>query len=186
MLTARAAGVLRTTGSPRGLAHLLHARCKTSTGIVGLPVQPEAKAILEGLYTKTLSALEAFPASAEYAKVVGGIAKERLAVVKSAASLPEIEAKIGAGQVEQLIEQAHTAAAEDELRLLPVMLEERVWEAYQERVWEAYQGAPADDLYLDLKRRGITLQRFDIPMRPSQDFPTTEAVELIEAAEPEK
>ena len=185
MLTARAAGVLRTTGSPRGPAHLLHARCKTSTGIVGLPVQPEAKAILEGLYTKTLSALEvralprfqdtsprprlssrhardptpaptahapprrltplptrsaraathtcarspqragtqrtsvmrparvpleAFPASAEYAKVVGGIAKERLAVVKSAASLPEIEAKIGAGQVEQLIEQAHTAA----------------------------------------------------------------------------
>ena len=37
---------------------MLHARCKTSTGIVGLPVQPEAKAILEGLYTKTLSALE--------------------------------------------------------------------------------------------------------------------------------
>lgn len=31
-------------------------------------------------------------------------------------------------------------------------------------------------------RRGITLQRFDIPMQPSQDFPTAELVELIEAA----
>jgi len=31
-------------------------------------------------------------------------------------------------------------------------------------------------------RRGITLQRYDIPMQPSQDFPTAELIELIEAA----
>jgi len=100
---------------------------------------------------------------------VESLCKDRLGVVKATASVVEIEEKIGAGQVEQLIQQA-----QDELKLIPTLVEARVW--------ESYEGAPAEELYVDLKRRGITLQRYDIPMQPSQDFPTAELIELIEAA----
>ena len=43
------------------------ARGKSTTGIVGLKVEPNAPAILESLYNKTLAEIEAFPPSAEYA-----------------------------------------------------------------------------------------------------------------------
>lgn len=42
-----------------------HVRGKRTTGLVGLKVQPEARSVLEGLYTRTLAELEAFPPTAE-------------------------------------------------------------------------------------------------------------------------
>jgi NADH dehydrogenase (ubiquinone) 1 alpha subcomplex subunit 5 len=42
-----------------------HARGKSTTGLVGLKVQPEARSMLEGLYTRTLTELQAFPPTAE-------------------------------------------------------------------------------------------------------------------------
>jgi len=60
-------------------------------------------------------------------------------VVKASSSVEEIERKIGAGQAEQLIKQA-----QDELKLIPTLLEARVW--------EAYEGPSAEELYIDLKR----------------------------------
>ena len=46
----------------------LAVRGKTTTGIVGLPVEPDAKSVLLGLYTKTLTALEACCKGTTHAK----------------------------------------------------------------------------------------------------------------------
>ena len=143
----------------------LAVRHKQSTGIVGLEVEPQAKSILVGLYTKTLEALETVPAGAEYRKVVEGITKERLAVVEKSDDLLAIESTIGCGQAEQLIQQA-----QDELSLIPKLV--------AARAFDPYAGTPAEEIYSDLKRRGVVLQRDDIPMRPSQDYPIEGEVDL--------
>lgn len=114
-------------------------RAKGSTGIVGLAVEPEAKAILTGLYTKTLAALETLPANSAYRSKVEEMTTERLAIVKGTDDLEKIELAIGAGQVEQVIEQA-----EDELALIPALVEADVF--------APYDGAPASEIYSDLKR----------------------------------
>mmetsp|Transcript_32431 Transcript_32431/g.85120 ORF Transcript_32431/g.85120 Transcript_32431/m.85120 type:complete len:183 (-) Transcript_32431:418-966(-) len=146
---------------------------KTSTGIVGLDVEPDAKPILLGLYAQTLTALEGVPASAEYRKVIEGYTKQRVAVLESTDDLAAIEAKIGGGQVEQLIQQA-----QDELSLIPTLI--------AARAFDTYDGAPAEEILSDLKRRGVALQRDDIPMRPSLDYPVESAVELELPAPPEE
>ena len=56
-------------------------------------------------------------AGGDYKTTVEGLTKSRLAVIESTDDLTAIEAKIGCGQVEQLIEQA-----EDEIRLIPILL----------------------------------------------------------------
>ena len=141
----------------------------STTGIVGLQVQPDARAILTGLYTKTLSALEALPADSAYRRQVQEMTAERLSIVKGNEDLMKIEEAIGAGQVEQVIQQA-----EDELGLIPALA--------ADDVFAPYNGPQASELYVDLKRRGVLLQRYDIPMRQSQDYPTADAVELLAPA----
>ena len=179
---------------------------KATTGIVGMAVEPNAKPILTGLYQKTLAMLGDVPAG-DYKTTVEGLTKSRLAVIESTDDLTAIEAKIGCGQVEQLIEQA-----EDEIRLIPILLEARAF--------DPYDGSPAEEILTDLKRcarplfyfstrataaplapppahsfsplaffarrRGIVLQRDDIPMRPSIDYPTESEVELELPAPPEE
>jgi len=119
-----------------------------------------------------MAALEDVPATAEYRKTVEGMIKERRAVIEKTNDLEEIEATIGCGQVEQLIQQA-----KDELSLIPMLIETDAF--------SAYDGSPAEDVLTDLKRRGIALQRDDIPMRPSLDFPTETEIELELPAPPE-
>jgi NADH dehydrogenase (ubiquinone) 1 alpha subcomplex subunit 5 len=142
------------------------ARSKITTGYVGLEVEPDAKPILLDLYAKTLEALEAVPPSAEYRKMVEGMTKERLAVVEKTDDLRAIEATIGSGQVEQLIEQA-----KDELSLIPMLVEADAFSPYDGPL-------SSEEILSDLKRRGWALQRDDIPMRPSQDFPIEKEIEL--------
>jgi len=146
---------------------------KSSTGIVGMAVEPDAKPLLVSLYTKMLAELEGVPASSSYRIAVEGMTKERLAVIEGSDDLAAIEATIGCGQVEQLIEQA-----EDELALIPTLI--------AARAFDPYDGSPAEDVLVDLKRRGIALQRDDIPMRPSVDYPTESEVELELPAPPEE
>ena len=146
---------------------------KQSTGIVGVAVEPDAKPILVSLYTKMLADVEPIPASSEYRKTLEGMAKERLAVLNSTDDLGAIEEGIGCGQVEQLIEHA-----QDELKLIPTLL--------AARAFDPYDGSPSEEILIDLKRRGIALQRDDIPMRPSTDFPTESEVELELPAPPEE
>ena len=133
---------------------------------MGLAVEPDAKPILLDLYAKTLEALEAVPPSAEYRKTVEGMTKERLAVVEKTDDLGAIEAAIGCGQVEQLIEQA-----KDELSLIPMLVEADAFSPYDGPL-------SSEEILTDLKRRGWALQRDDIPMRPSQDFPIEKEIEL--------
>ena len=142
------------------------ARSKQTTGIVGLEVVASPQPVLEELYTKTLAALESIPADAEYRKTVETLTRSRLEAVRSAADVGALEAAIGAGQAEQLI-----ASARDELALIPRLV--------AADAFSTYDGATtADEIYADLKRRGIALQRADIPMRPSTNFPPENEVEL--------
>lgn len=165
----------RAAASPGGVLPRLAiiARHKTSTGIVGLEVEPEAKTVLLSLYAKTLDALAEVPAGAEYRKTVEGMTKERLAVVEGTDDLLAIEKAVGCGQVEQLIQQA-----QDELSLIPKLV--------AARAFDPYAGTPAEEIYADLKRRGVALQRDDIPMRPSQDYPIESEVDLELPAPPEE
>jgi len=133
---------------------------------------PDAKPVLLDLYAKTLSALEAVPPSAEYRKTVEYFTKSRIAVVESTDDITVIEAGIGGGQVEQLIVQA-----QEELSLIPKLV--------AADAFSPYDGSPAEEILTDLKRRGVALQRDDIPMRPSQDYPVDTAIELELPAPPE-
>jgi len=128
---------------------------------------------LTNLYTQTLTALQGVPKDAEYRKVVEELTKSRLSVVQGTDDLLAIEKAVGCGQAEELIQQA-----EDELSLIPRLI--------AASAFEPYDGSPAEEIYTDLKRRGIVLQRDDIPMRPSQDYPVEGEVDLELPAPPEE
>ena len=128
-----------TRFAARQLAPALFVRQKTTTGIVGLEVVPDAKPVLLGLYAKTLSMLEGVPAEAQSRKVITDYTKARMAVLKSTDDIPTIESKIGGGQVEQLIEQA-----KDEISLIPKLI--------AARAFDPYNGSPAEEILTDLKR----------------------------------
>ncbi|TYZ63125.1 hypothetical protein PybrP1_008208 [[Pythium] brassicae (nom. inval.)] len=96
---------------------------KTSTGIVGLPVNPNARQDLIKLYQKTLQEVKVLPEDAVYRDSVERITNYRLKVVLDNDDESAIEKEIAMGQLEELIEQA-----EDELSVIPVYLENKLWE----------------------------------------------------------
>ncbi|BBN17630.1 NADH dehydrogenase (ubiquinone) 1 alpha subcomplex subunit 5 [Marchantia polymorpha subsp. ruderalis] len=108
----------------RRIAGPLLGGVKETTGIVGLPVVPNAREVLIGLYRKTLDAVQPIPESAQYRKTVEEITQHRLAICNEEEDWKEIEKRVGNGQVEQLIQQA-----KDELTLIPKMAEWKPWEA---------------------------------------------------------
>ncbi|RLN96616.1 hypothetical protein BBJ28_00013117 [Nothophytophthora sp. Chile5] len=84
---------------------------KSTTGIVGLPVNANARQDLIKLYRKTLQEVKVLPVeAANYRGAVEQITNFRLKVV-------ETNEDINCGQLEELIEQA-----EDELSVIPVYL----------------------------------------------------------------
>ncbi|XP_003382647.1 PREDICTED: NADH dehydrogenase [ubiquinone] 1 alpha subcomplex subunit 5-like [Amphimedon queenslandica] len=96
---------------------------KRTTALVGYAVVPNAREVLCGLYTKTLSALQKLPKEAAYRRNTERIVQQRLQIVQSETHVPAIEDKIGCGQVEELIDQANR-----ELELVGKMEEWRPWE----------------------------------------------------------
>nr|CCA22405.1 conserved hypothetical protein [Albugo laibachii Nc14] len=98
---------------------------KTSTGLVGLAVNPNARKDLMQLYRKTLEEVknQVLPEDAAYRDAVERITKFRLKVVEENEDEEVIEKEINCGQLEELIEQA-----EDELSVIPVYLEHKLWE----------------------------------------------------------
>jgi NADH dehydrogenase (ubiquinone) 1 alpha subcomplex subunit 5 len=96
---------------------------KTSTGVVGLPVVPNAVPILKALYKRILSDVSVISVTSPYRVDVEAVTKHRLSVLEQEADINAVEEMIGAGQVEELIEQA-----EDELALIPEMAEWKPWE----------------------------------------------------------
>ncbi|KAJ2780905.1 G4 quadruplex nucleic acid binding protein [Coemansia javaensis] len=113
-----------------------------TTGIVGLPVNPAARARLIELYTATLAEVRAkIPEKAVYRQSVEAITAHRLKVAQEHEDPAAIERLIGGGQIEELVGQA-----EDEMRLVSRMAEWRAWEPLEEpappRQWEYFKKAP--------------------------------------------
>lgn len=100
-------------GTGTGAMLMAAGKVKSTTGIVGLEVVPNAREVLIDLYSKTLKEVEGVPADENYRKAVETFTKHRLQVCQQEEDWEEIEKKLGCGQVEELIEEA-----QDELRLI--------------------------------------------------------------------
>ncbi|CAH2070198.1 unnamed protein product [Thlaspi arvense] len=101
----------------RAIGRPLLAKVKQTTGIVGLDVVPNARAVLIDLYTKTLKEIQAVPEDEGYRKAVESFTRHRLNVCKEEEDWEVIEKRLGCGQVEELIEEA-----QDELTLIGKMI----------------------------------------------------------------
>uniref|UniRef100_A0AAV1UN60 NADH dehydrogenase n=1 Tax=Peronospora matthiolae TaxID=2874970 RepID=A0AAV1UN60_9STRA len=101
------------------------AATKTSTGLVGLNVNPNARRDLIQIYRRTLEEVKILPPEAKnYRNAVEQITNFRLNVVEKNEDENVIERTINCGQLEELIEQA-----EDELSVIPVYIEHKLWES---------------------------------------------------------
>lgn len=106
----------------RAIGRPLLAKVKQTTGIVGLDVVPNARAVLIDLYSKTLKEIQAVPEDEGYRKAVESFTRQRLNVCKEEEDWEMIEKRLGCGQVEELIEEAR-----DELTLIGKMIEWDPW-----------------------------------------------------------
>jgi NADH dehydrogenase (ubiquinone) 1 alpha subcomplex subunit 5 len=107
----------------RVTAVLRQAAAKTSTGIVGLPVDPNARANLIALQKKLLVAAKTLPAENEYRVNIEKVAAHRLKACEELETDEEVEKEIMHGQLEELIE-----AAKEELELVAFYKENGVHE----------------------------------------------------------
>ena len=87
-------------------------RQKDRLPIVGLAVHSQPLPTLMHTYESTLTLLQQIPTSAVYRQSVESITKERMAVIKqfgghgSEDELAQVEHSIGAGYIEEVLEQA--------------------------------------------------------------------------------
>jgi len=104
---------LVSAASRRSLASsaVVGGKGKVSTGIVGLPVDPQARQNLIELYNQTLKDVEGL--KLEIRRDIIAITKYRLGVVEKLNDPEEIEKEIKCGQIEELVQQAR-----DELGLV--------------------------------------------------------------------
>ncbi|KAJ1957789.1 hypothetical protein EC988_000652 [Linderina pennispora] len=115
---------------------------KVTTGIVGVPVNPEARPQLIALYKRTLEEVKTkIPEKAVYRQSVEALTAHRLKIVEQNEDAEKIEALIDGGQLEELIKVAN-----DELTLIGKMAEWKAWEPLEEpappRQWEYFKKAP--------------------------------------------
>ncbi|KAF0388436.1 ETC complex I subunit conserved region-domain-containing protein [Gigaspora margarita] len=115
--------------------YLLNATQKTTTGLFGLAIHPNPRHHLIETYKNTLNALTKLPSNAVYRHATESLTKHRLSIAESTENIQEIENKINAGIIEEVILQA-----EDELKLVAKMEEWKSWEPLQdpppEKQWE--------------------------------------------------
>ncbi|XP_066017912.1 LOW QUALITY PROTEIN: NADH dehydrogenase [ubiquinone] 1 alpha subcomplex subunit 5 [Pocillopora verrucosa] len=78
---------------------------KRSTALVGLAVSKAPREALTKLYKETLVVLGSMPKSAQYRIHTEQITKQRLDVVEQESDIPQLEHKLGAGQIEEVIQQ---------------------------------------------------------------------------------
>jgi NADH dehydrogenase (ubiquinone) 1 alpha subcomplex subunit 5 len=95
---------------------------KWPTGITGVVPQPQARMQLLNVYNATLQSLKDIPKHAVYRQSVEALTKDRIRIVESTEDTDAIEAQIGQGLVEEVIQ-----AAERELILVEKM---KQWKAY--------------------------------------------------------
>lgn len=112
------------TPTPRG-------QKKTSTGLVGIEVQPEARDVLIALYTKIAQELAKLPKDYAYRVDNELYIQQRMAILLEETDPIRLEEEIDSGQLEVLIEEA-----ESELHhTLPTLLELKPWAQPTSR-WE--------------------------------------------------
>ena len=99
------------------------AQLKTTTGLVGLDVEPQWKEKLTALYEQTLEDAKALPEDSKYRQNVEAISKFRMKVVQEEEHGDAVEARVDCGQVEEMI-----VHAQEELGLLQHYVEMRLWE----------------------------------------------------------
>ena len=94
---------------------------KETTGIVGLPVDEDARQHLGARLQEVLDALKVIPADAGYRQILETTLNAKLAAVNSDAPDAALEEQFGR-QLEQEIK-----LCKDELKLIPQMLEWQPW-----------------------------------------------------------
>ncbi|ODQ52404.1 hypothetical protein SAICODRAFT_30828 [Saitoella complicata NRRL Y-17804] len=109
-----------------------------TTGITGLAAVAKPRPVLLEHYKNTLAALSELPSHAVYRQATEALTKHRQSIVEATESADEIEQKIGAGLIEEVILQAET-----ELSLAKKMKEWKPWEALEEPApkgqWEYFE-----------------------------------------------
>lgn len=78
---------------------------------------------LTDLYKRTLDAVKSIPETATYRLNVEKITNYRMGIVNENEDITKIESTLNVGQIQEVIEQA-----EDELELIPHMVEWKPWE----------------------------------------------------------
>ncbi|KAJ3344688.1 hypothetical protein HDU83_004947 [Entophlyctis luteolus] len=84
---------------------------RLSTGLTGVAVHPNPRPELLALYSRIQHTLPRLPESSVYRQSVAAIVSARAAIVETTESVEEIEQKIGAGCIEELIKQAEVEAS---------------------------------------------------------------------------
>lgn len=111
---------------------LVKANSGNPTGLTGLFQHPNPRPALVTLYNRTLDVLkQKFPEHAVYRIATEGFTKERLAVVEQNEVIEDIEQKIGAGLIEELVVQAN-----EELELAEELAKLKCWEELEEKPLE--------------------------------------------------
>ena len=98
---------------------------KLSTGIAFLDVEPFPRMKLMKLYYLILQEIAALPDAYNYKFLSRETTKWRMKVVDENRSIRDIEKKVGAGLIEELIFQAH-----NEIKLLRLMGKWKPWESW--------------------------------------------------------
>lgn len=97
---------------------------KQTTGIVGLEPIADGRGALGAIVARVLTEVKTqIPEEAGYRKVVESVYRHRQKIIEEVEDPAQIEARIGCGQIEELVAQA-----KDELRLIPKMAETKPWE----------------------------------------------------------
>ena len=99
---------------------------KLSTGIAYLDVEPYPRMKLMKLYYLALDELDQLPDEYGYKFLCREFTRFRMKVVDETLSIREIEHKISAGLVEELIFQAH-----NEIKLLRIMKKWQTWKEFE-------------------------------------------------------
>ena len=105
---------------------------KTSTGLVGVPVDYAARANFIATQQTILEAIKVMPADAAYRKSVEATAQYRLSVAESTEDEDAIEKEIGFGQLEELI-----ISAKEELELIDIYVANKGWVLANDKSWMA-------------------------------------------------
>lgn len=100
---------------------------KLSTGIAYLDVEPFPRMKLMKLYYLAIAELDQLPDEYGYKFLAREFTRFRMKVVDETLSIREIETKIAAGLVEELIYQAH-----NEIKLLRIMKKWQPWKEFAE------------------------------------------------------